>query len=178
MLTDNEIQDAINKGDIKIDPFNEKKVQPGNYRLKLGAKLLLPKKGIRILKDSPDQVMYDEYDLTDKSYILKPKEFILAQTLEKVGLSKDIAAILDGKSTLARLGISIHQSAQLIIAGQEPQIITLEIFNAGEFEVELTIGMKIAKLIFFRFNKPNERGLDDYGTYVGQTETTGPILNK
>lgn len=178
MLTDTEIQDAINSEDIKIEPFQEKKIQPGNYRLKLGSKLLLPKKGIKILKDSPDQVMYDEYDITNKSYIIKPKEFLLAQTMEKIGLSKDIAAIIDGKSTLARLGISIHQSAQLIIAGQSPQIITLEIFNAGEFEVELTIGMKIAKIIFFRFSKPNKRSFDDLGTYVGQNETTAPVLRK
>ena len=120
--------------------------------------------------------MYDELDLSTQSYIIKPKEFLLAQTLEKIGLSKQISAILDGKSTLARLGLSIHQSAQLIVAGEEPQIITLELYNAGEFEIELTLGMKIAKLIFFKFDKPNDRASDDIAAYVGQTETTAPKL--
>ncbi|MEI6463001.1 MAG: dCTP deaminase [bacterium] len=176
MLTDSEILEAITNGGIKIEPFLKEKIQPGNYRLTLGSKLLLPKKGIRILKDSPEQSMYDELDLSTQSYIIKPKEFLLAQTLEKIGLSKQISAILDGKSTLARLGLSIHQSAQLIVAGEEPQIITLELYNAGEFEIELTLGMKIAKLIFFKFDKPNDRASDDIAAYVGQTETTAPKL--
>ncbi|MEI6886681.1 MAG: dCTP deaminase [bacterium] len=176
MLTDNEIQDAITKGDIKIEPFDSNQIKPGNYKVKLGHKLLIPKKGLRVNPFNNSQVLYDEYDISDKSYILKPKEFILAQTFEKIGLSKDIAAILDGRSTLARLGLSIHQSAQLIVAGEKPQIITLEIYNAGEFEIELINNWQVGKLIFYRFSRENTSRFDDFGKYSGQEETTAPIL--
>ena len=178
MLTDSEIQKALKVKDIKISPYDKSQLESGNYRVKLGSKLLIPNKGLTIKIDEPsDQTLYEEFDLKKSSYILKPKEFLLGQTLEKIGVNKNIAGILDGRSTFARLGVSIHQSSQFIAPGQDFHIITLEIYNAGEFNVELKYECIIGKIIFFQFNELNNRGYDDYGRYKGQKETTGARLS-
>lgn len=177
MLSDLEIRECIESGAIGITPFEENNLESGNYKLRLGSKILIPKSGQRInIKNPVENPVYTEFDLEEKDYVLKPKEFILAQTLEKISLDKDIAGLLDGKSTLARLGLSVHQSSQFIAPGQKPHIVTLEIFNAGEFEIELSYAIQIAKIIFFKFTAENSRAYDDYGKYSKQTETTGALL--
>src|SRR5690606_4896166 len=149
MLTDNEIKSFIKLGKIKIDPFEEELVETANYRVRLGSKLLIPKENQRvILNDSSSSPDYSEFDHEKENYVLKPKEFILGQTYERIGLAKDVAAILDGRSTLARLGVTIHQSSQFIPSGQDYHVITLEIYNAGNFEIELVYKSKVGKLIF------------------------------
>lgn len=174
ILSDLEIKECIANGDIGITPFNENQLESGNYRITLGSKLLIPIPGLRVsLNDIKTQELYKEFNLKKKPYTLKPNEFILGQTHEQIALKNNIAGILDGRSTFARLGVSIHQSSQFVTPGQDPHIITLEIYNAGPFEVELTYGVEFGKLIFHKFEKGNSRGYKDYGTYIGQKKTTG-----
>jgi dCTP deaminase len=160
--------------DIKIAPFNEELLEAGNYRVRLGSKLLIPREGVHVkLGDGKKQSMYDEFDLGQHTYILKPKQFILGQTLEKISLSKKFAAMLDGRTTFARLGLSIHQSSQFIAPGQDSTITTLEFFNAGIFDIELEFGIEVGKYLFFEFSQENMRAYDDYGDYSNQPNALG-----
>ncbi len=77
---------------------------------------------------------------------LRPHHFALAFTQERVALPLDLAARVEGKSSLARWGVSIHQSAPTIHAGFAGQI-RLEIANVGNFVCRLTPGIKICQLI-------------------------------
>ena len=82
-------------------------------------------------------------------YVLKQQEFILGWTAEYVDLKYDarIAARVEGKSSLARLGVVVHMTAPTIHAGFEGQI-RLEIANYGLFPIRLRPNMRICQLIF------------------------------
>ncbi len=87
--------------------------------------------------------------LTDKGYVLAPDAFVLAWTHEKINLPNcsRVAARVEGKSSLARLGLAVHVTAPTIHAGFEGPI-QLELCNHGLFSIRLTPGMTICQLIF------------------------------
>lgn len=70
-------------------------------------------------------------------YTLKPGDFILAQTYETVSVPKNLIGRVEGRSTYARMGLSMHQTAPWLQPGWSGQII-LEIMNNGPFEIALT----------------------------------------
>ena len=81
------------------------------------------------------------------SYIeLKPNAFALAYTVERIELPLNLAARVEGKSSVARWGLSIHQTAPTIHAGFRGNI-RLEIANVGPFVCRLTPGMQICQLV-------------------------------
>ena len=86
-------------------------------------------------------------DVPIGSYIeLRPNAFALAYTLERVVLPIDLAARVEGKSSIARWGLSIHQTAPTIHAGFSGHI-RLEIANVGPFVCRLNPGIRICQLI-------------------------------
>lgn len=177
ILSDLEIQENIQSGDIQITPYVPENLESGNYRVTLGNVLLIPKPGMKVSLDSVStKDLYNRHDLEVSAYTLKPNEFILAETHEQIAVSNKIAGILDGRSSFARLGLTIHQSSQFITPGQDPHVITLELYNAGPFEIELKLGVEIGKIIFLKFDKANQRSYRDYGVYNGQQEATGAII--
>lgn len=82
-----------------------------------------------------------------EKFILQPGQFALASTLESVKIPDDIAARLEGRSSMARLGIIVHSTASLIDPGFIGQI-TLELANLGPKPVILEPGMRICALSF------------------------------
>ena len=86
---------------------------------------------------------------TGKGYILAPEAFVLAWTHETINLPNRsrVAARVEGKSSLARLGLAVHVTAPTIHAGFEGPI-QLELCNHGPVSICLTPGMPICQLIF------------------------------
>lgn len=178
MLTDAQIRRYIQAGKITITPFLDEAIGSGNYQVRLGALLLAPKGGQTVdLKNANPSIMYTEITMDEgEGYLLKPKEFILGQTLEKIAMDDDIGMLIDGRSTLARLGMSIHQSSTTLLPGQDAHIVTLEIFNAGNFTLRIYPEMKIGKLVIFQSSEHNEQPYRRYGQYAGQQRTTAANL--
>jgi len=87
--------------------------------------------------------------LTNKGYVLAPEAFVLGWTHETIHLPihSRIAARVEGKSSLARLGLAVHVTASTIHAGFEGPL-QLELCNHGLFSIRLTPGMPICQLIF------------------------------
>jgi dCTP deaminase len=87
----------------------------------------------------------------DGSVVLKPNQFILANTAEKVQLplTGRLAARVEGRSTLARFGIGVHVTAPTIHADFRG-VITLEITNTGVLPVRLRPGLRICQLVVER----------------------------
>lgn len=98
-------------------------------------------------------------------YILKPNRLTLAQTHEVIRLPLHLSARIEGKSSLARLGISIHATAPTVLPGFNGRL-TLEMNNIGPFEIMLTPGMLIAQLIIERVGLPSLQGYQ--GQFQGQ----------
>jgi dCTP deaminase len=123
----------------------------------------------------------DQSDLTrqvevaaDETFVLHPGEFVLGSTYEVVGLPDDIAARLEGKSSLGRLGLLTHSTAGFIDPGFSGHV-TLELANVATLPIKLYPGMKIGQLCFFRLSSPADHpyGSEKYGSrYQGQRGPT------
>src|SRR4051812_2955346 len=99
----------------------------------------------------------------EEPFILHPGEFVLASTYETVTLPDDVAARLEGKSGLGRLGLLTHSTAGFIDPGFSGHV-TLELSNVATLPIKLWPGMKIGQLCFFRLSSPAEQ---PYGTVSG-----------
>lgn len=132
ILSDRDIVRELNEGSLRIIPIKEDAIQPCSVDLELASELkTLDGKTI---------------DISQDSYHLKPKEFVLGSTNEYVEIPNNLCGQVDGRSSIARLGISIHQTGGYIDAGFRGNI-TLEIFNASEKPFELMLGQPICQLI-------------------------------
>src|SRR6201996_4214027 len=83
-----------------------------------------------------------EKDAADEPFVLHPGEFVLGSTFELVSLPDDVAARLEGKSSLGRLGLLTHSTAGFIDPGFSGHV-TLELSNVATLPIKLWPGMKI-----------------------------------
>lgn len=141
VLSDRDIKQRLNTSSL-IHPVKDEYLQPCSVDVHLSNILInLDKK---------------EYNITDEDYVLQPGEFILGSTFEKVNIPNDLVAQLDGKSSIARLGIDVHKTAGWIDAGFRGNI-TLEIKNDSDKPFILQYMMPIGQVIFFTLTSPVER---------------------
>ena len=95
-----------------------------------------------------DRVMSDEIIIGDSEpFFLHPGELALATTMESVKLPANIIGWLDGRSSLARLGLMVHVTAHRIDPGWEGKIV-LEFYNSGKLPLALRPNMIIGALSF------------------------------
>src|SRR3954467_4945295 len=124
-------------------------------------------------QDQPELTRLVEVDVGE-SFVLHPGEFVLGSTYEAVTLPDDVAARLEGKSSLGRLGLLTHSTAGFIDPGFSGHV-TLELSNVATLPIKLWPGMKIGQLCFFRLSSPAEHpyGSEKYGSrYQGQRGPT------
>lgn len=100
------------------------------------------------MQKAMDAVMSNEVFIDDgEAFFLHPGELALAVTYESVTLPDNIVGWLDGRSSLARLGLMVHVTAHRIDPGWSGQIV-LEFYNSGKLPLALRPKMKIAALNF------------------------------
>lgn len=115
-------------------------------------------------------VMSEEIVIEDgDAFFLHPGELALAVTYESVTLPDDIVGWLDGRSSLARLGLMVHVTAHRIDPGWSGQIV-LEFYNSGKLPLALRPKMKIAALNFETMSGSAEKPYNkrDDAKYKGQ----------
>lgn len=160
-----------------LDPLDLGMVQPSSVDVRLDRFFRLfdnhKYQHIDPAVDQPDLTRLVEVDAME-SFVLHPSEFVLGATYEAVTLPDDIAARLEGKSSLGRLGLLTHSTAGFIDPGFSGHV-TLELSNVATLPITLWPGMKIGQLCFFRLSSPAEHpyGSDQYGSrYQGQRGPT------
>lgn len=180
LLTDREIRAEIETdGKIGINPYNPHNINPDSYDLTLGSEVISYKTtdGLYTIIDPYDQKSIEEptTQLNFEAFDLYPGNFILADTVEYITVKKGMVGIIDGKSSLARLGLMIHQTGGFVDEGFEGTI-TLEIVNNNPNPIRLYAGMPICQIRFEETNgacKPyNTRSR---AKYTGQR---GPQMSK
>jgi dCTP deaminase len=130
-----------------------------------------------------DHSLWDSIDLWDHveqdTFRLLPGNFVLAHTLEKVCIPDDLVGLVEGRSSWARVGISIHVTAPKIDPGFDATI-TLEMFNFGKIPVELRAGIdKPAQLMLLQLSTPlKEQELYGHGDHDAFQHQTSPIPHK
>lgn len=103
---------------------------------------------------------------------LRPQTFYLADLHEHTTLGPNIAMHIQGKSSLARLGVAVHVTAPHAHAGWYGRI-TLEIFNYGPFNIELKPGVPVGQLFFWRVEDPVSADAVKPQQFTGQERATG-----
>ena len=182
VLSDHTIQQEILNERITIDPLGDGCIQPASVDLRLDKQILEfhPERYSYIDVREPLDDLTEPVEIPDPApYILKPNQFVLASTIERIQLADDIVARLEGKSSLGRLGLLIHSTAGYIDPGWNGQI-TLEISNVAGAEITLYYGMKISQISFLRLSTPaiSPYGSHDLGSkYQGQVGPTASRIN-
>lgn len=150
ILSDISIKNKLKTGEISISPFNEENLQPTSYDLHLGDNFMkfdTQKHRIIDVKKPVTDLMTKVHVDPDGSYKLEPGSFILAHVEEMIGVDDKHVGRLEGKSSLARLGLIIHTTAGFLDPGNCLRM-TLEIVNLSPLPILLYPGMKIAQMAF------------------------------
>ena len=180
LLSDRDILAEIEQQRIQVEPYDESMIQPSSIDFRLD-------RFFRVFENHKYPHIdpaADQSDLTrvvepegDDAFILHPGEFVLGSSFEVVTLPDDLAARVEGKSSLGRLGLLTHATAGFVDPGFSGHV-TLELANVATLPIKLYPGMKIGQLCFFRLSSPaiHPYGSAKYGSrYQGQR---GPTPSK
>ncbi len=149
-----------------MDPLADDAIQPSSVDVRLAATFRVfanhryPYIDVKASQDELTELV----EVDDEPFVLHPGEFVLGATFERITLGDDVVARLEGKSSLARLGLVIHSTAGFIDPGFDGDV-TLELSNVATLPILLYPGMKVAQFAFFELDRPAE---NPYGS-----KTTG-----
>jgi dCTP deaminase len=177
LLSDRDIRIQISENRVSLEPYDPAMVQPSSVDVRLDRYFRLFDNHkypfIDPAADQPELTRLIEAK-PDEPFILHPGEFVLGATYERVALPDDLAARLEGKSSLGRLGLLTHSTAGFIDPGFSGHV-TLELSNVATLPIKLWPGMKIGQLCFFQLSSPAEKpyGSAEYSSrYQGQRGPT------
>jgi len=158
ILSDRSLARALYQGDIKITP-RPRIIQPASVDVHLSPRFRVFVNTHHTHID-PREDMSDltrTVDIVDgRPFILHPDEFVLGSTIERIDLSGSMAARIEGKSSLGRLGLLVHSTAGFIDPGFTGDL-TLELRNIAQLPVMLWPGYPIAQLSFYILSTPAGR---------------------
>ena len=178
MLSDEDIKKVLSKGELKISPFSSKWVRSSGIVMHLGEELLKPRAGYVVDVTKSDPPPYDLITITkEKPYVLQPGEFLLGHTYQSVTVGSSLGFMIEGRSTLARVGLTIVQTAMMVYPGHRDRPVTLELANHGPNPILLYPKMKIARVVLFELKSPSKEIYDDKGKYRIQQSVGLPIFN-
>ena len=182
VLSDVDIQRYIESGKIKVDPALPP-TQCGSCSVdfRLGNEFSIFEHSRHAFIDLRDTSAIQNLMRTivvpdGEPFILQPREFALAITLESLELDDEVLGRLEGRSSLGRIGIIVHGTAGLFDPGWRGKA-TLELSNLGIMPVALYPGMRICSFTFEQLSSPTS--VPYYkkagNKYAGQTS---PLASK
>ncbi|MFF1612622.1 dCTP deaminase [Amycolatopsis sp. NPDC058278] len=153
VLTDRAIRRARAEGELLVEPFEPALIRPAAISLRLGAEAF----GLHTVGpvDIADRATYPDLVAKDADvegrFVVEPGELVLAPTWERIGLSGNLAGLVDGTSDYARLGISVVLCGQVSpgFGYTSGAVLTLEIVNHLSHSVLLYPGTRICNLMLF-----------------------------
>ncbi len=156
LLSDCDILAALDTQRIRLTPLDRSLVQPASIDVRLDCYFrLFDNHRYSVIDPAAAQpgLTHEVRASGDEPFVLHPGEFVLGSTYERVELGDDIAARLEGKSSLGRLGLLTHSTAGFIDPGFNGHV-TLELSNTATMPIKLYPGMKIGQLCFFSLSSP------------------------
>lgn len=186
VLSDLDIKKYLQKGKIKIDPAPNFEEQLGSCSLDfhLANNFMIfehskypfidPKNGKPTAEYMKEIVVPDE-----EAFIMRPGEFALAYTIERLTLPDDTLARLEGRSSLGRLGIVVHSTAARFDPGFDGQPV-MELGNIGVMPVALYPGMRVCSFTFEQLSSPSQTpyAKKKDAKYAGQKGPTASRLSQ
>lgn len=169
-LSNKTISKYIQKGKIIVK--GKLHIETKGITMNLGNELLIPKPNQTIDTENPKEIRYEKYDLEKEPYILKPNDFVLGSTLQNIKTDKNIITMIDGRSTFARVGMTVHITAFVLDGipfNNENSV--LEIKNLGNCNIVLHKGEQIGTYLFAKLSEKIVGGKKS--KYEGQNGVVG-----
>lgn len=168
----------VDRGCLKITPELEPvQIQPASIDLRLGPEVTRFEKGFGYV-DAVEGIRPEDLireDRGEAGYLtIRRGEFLLGHTLETIVLPPYLTGRVEGRSSLGRLGVTMHVTAGYIDPGFDGQI-TLEIKNLSDRDVRIPIGHRVCQIVIETMSSPAELpyGAPGRGSrYQGQTGAT------
>jgi dCTP deaminase len=167
-LSDNDIAQAIKEKRITLEPFNKARLQPASYDILLGNKFVTNDENSTLFVDPARKIYAKTREVTVKdgvAFVLHPGVSVLGTSKEYFG-SDEFLIQVGGKSSLARVGLMIHNTAGLINPGHFLNI-TFELCNLNNVPIILRPGMEIAQLTFSEIKSKTSKNYKEIGRFVG-----------
>lgn len=160
VLSDVDIRRALDEGRIKLDPFPDLDVQlgPCSIDLRLGPEFRVFEHSRCAFIDVASSFNADDLMRTVEMpegapFVMQPGEFVLAASVETIELPDDLLGRLEGRSSLARIGIIVHGTAPRFDPGWRGKAV-MELGNIGRMPVLLRAGMAICSMTFEQLTSP------------------------
>lgn len=169
MITGYEILEQMKRGNIKIEPFDESCIEPNSYMLHLADELVIYDDDVI---DPKKEKKYKKITIPDEGYVLRPGELYLAKTQEYTE-TFNYVPILNGRFSIAALGISIHITAGFGDNGFCGTW-TLEIFAVKP--VRIYKNLRICHISYFP--AIGDSSMKYHGKYLGQKDTQISKIDK
>ncbi|HVB20190.1 MAG TPA: dCTP deaminase [Candidatus Paceibacterota bacterium] len=166
-LSDVDIKKGIKDGSIVIRPFDLKKLQPASYDVTLGNKFEVTNRHVTVIVDPVHKIYPQTRTVKIKdgdAFVLHPGESVLGKQREFIGVNREHLVLLSGKSSLARAGLVVHNTAMLFNPCHYFYPI-FELVNTSNVPIVLRPGMTIAQLLFARLSSPSGRTYKETGRY-------------
>lgn len=165
-LSDKDIEAAVKRKEIMLRGFDLNRLQPASYDVILDNKFIVTDVYNTFVID-PEKKIFPktkEHRVKDgEAFCLYPGETVLGRVRDFVG-SKNYLIQISGKSSLARIGLVVHNTAGLINPGHFSNI-TLELSNINRMPIVLRPGMQIAQLVFSPLTAPSFRDYSETGRF-------------
>ncbi len=166
-LSDVDIKKAVQSGEIVLEPFDASRIQPASYDIRLGNKFVVNEESETHIIDPVNKVYAKTREIVKKD----GEEFILHPGISVLGTSKEFFGSdhflvqVGGKSSLARIGLMIHNTAGIINPGHFLNI-TFEITNQNNVPIIIRPGMEIAQITFSKLTSPPELNYKKVGRFA------------
>jgi dCTP deaminase len=180
ILSDRSLREAIAAGRLTVEPLEEDALQPSSIDVRLDNRFRVFHNArypyIDVKRPMEDLTELVEVGGED-ALILHPGEFVLGSTLELIGIPPDMAARLEGKSSLGRLGLLTHSTAGFLDPGFRGHV-TLELSNVANLPITLYPGMRIGQIAVFQLTTPAERPYGSKGVNSKYQDQRGPTPSR
>lgn len=143
ILADKRIKKEIANGNIIISPFDEKYLNPNSVDLTLNP---IGKIYNSAVLDVRKENTTTDFIIPEEGYVLQPGKVYLYACNEKIGVKGNLAAKVEGKSSLGRLGLFVHVTAGWIDSGFEGSLV-LELVASQH--IKIYPNMKICQIAFY-----------------------------
>jgi len=182
VLSGEQIREYVKLGKIVVVPFDEKLIGPSQIDLRLGSKFRIFKSGELIDPFDSKSIKRNTklLDTKGKPFVLHPGQLVLGVTKERTAVPNDLVASIEGRSSIARMGVFIHISAGHVNPGsgkKSPIPVTLEILNMNPAPIKLYPGMRICQLLFHTMDRAARKGYDEMkGKYSGKVDPSESMV--
>jgi dCTP deaminase len=166
-LSDIDIEKGIKDGSIVIRPFTKKRLQPASYDVTLGNEFQVTNRHSTASIDPANKIYPVTRTIKVKDgepFLLHPGESVLGKQKEFIGVDHEHLILLSGKSSLARAGLVVHNTAMLFNPGHHFYP-TFELVNTNNVPIILRPGMEIAQLLFAKLTSKTSKGYEQTGRY-------------